>query len=155
MKIRLAVICATLAAVGAGVALAGDSPARVSKGTKVLWTPGEVKWTPMPGLAGAMQSPLWGTPDQGEHGVLYKWPAGTTVADHHHSNGDRGVVVTGTMTLAVEGAKPKELPPGSYFSLGGGVKHATACKKGADCVFFIQREGKFDVVMAAATDKKK
>jgi hypothetical protein len=49
------------------------------------------------------------------------------------------------MTLAVEGAPPKELPPGSYFSMAGGTKHATACKEGTDCVFFIEREGPFDV----------
>lgn len=154
MTTRWLILCSAVLCFGWGIAQAGDSPARVLKGTKILWAPGEVKWAPMPGLAGAMQSPLWGDPDKGEHGVLYKWPAGTTVADHFHNHGDRGVVVTGTMTLAVDGAKLKELPPGSYFSLGGGVKHATACKKGADCVFFIQREGRFDAVMVEAKGKK-
>jgi hypothetical protein len=51
------------------------------------------------------------------------------------------------LTLAVEGAPAKAFPAGSYFSLAGGVKHATSCRKGRDCVFFIEREGPFDTNM--------
>jgi quercetin dioxygenase-like cupin family protein len=113
----------------------------------------DVKWGPMEGLEGAKQAPLWGDPTKGEHGILYQWPAGTLVPQHTHTFGDRGVVISGTMTLAVDGAPAKKLPPGSYFSLAGGVKHVTGCEEGAPCVFFLQREGKFDVNMVEAAKK--
>ncbi|MFN2385201.1 MAG: cupin domain-containing protein [Thermoanaerobaculia bacterium] len=130
----------------AGLALAHEpTGTKVAKGTKTLWSAGEVKWAPMAGLAGAQQAVLWGDPTRGEHGILYRWPAGTNVPIHWHTHGDRGIVISGTLSLGVEGAAPKELPPGSYFSLGGGMHHTTSCKAGADCVFFLQRDGLFDV----------
>lgn len=112
-----------------------------------LWPASDIKWVPMPGLEGAQQAPLWGDPTKGPHGILYKWPGGTKVPVHTHTSGDRGVIVSGTLTLAVEGAPPKRLPPGSYFTMAGGTKHATATEDGAPCVFFIEREGAFDVNM--------
>jgi quercetin dioxygenase-like cupin family protein len=123
---------------------------RIAPGSKVLWPAAELPWEAMPGLEGARQARLWGDPTKGEHGILYRWPAGTQVPVHTHTFSDRGVIVSGTLTLAVEGAAVKEFPPGSYFSLAGGTKHATGCKKGSDCTFFILREGRFDVNMAAA-----
>src|ERR1700741_340592 len=101
----------------------------------------DMKWVPMPGLEGAMQVPLWGDPTKEAHRILYKWPAGTKAPVHTHTHGDRGVIVSGTLSLAVEGAPPKKLPAGSYFSLAGGTKHATAVEGDQPCVFFLEREG--------------
>lgn len=137
-----------LAFVAATAALAHEpakTRTKMAKGTKTLWPAGDLRWSPMAGLPGGQQAPLWGDPAKGEHGILYKWPAGTDVPVHWHSHGDHGVIVSGTLTLAVDGAPPKELPAGSYFSLAGGMRHATGCKAGADCVFFVHREGVFDV----------
>jgi quercetin dioxygenase-like cupin family protein len=144
-----------------GCALAGAPmlSAAESHSSKIvgstLWAVGDLKWVPMPGLKGAQQVPLWGDPTTEAHRILYKWPAGTKVPVHTHSYGDRGIVISGTMTLAVEGASPKRLPPGSYFSMAGGTKHATTCEEDVDCVFFIEREGPFDVKMVegAGTDE--
>ena len=108
----------------------------------------------MEGLEGAKQAPLWGDPTKEMHGILYQWPAGTKVPLHTHTFGDRGVVISGTMTLAVEGGPAKRLPPGSYFAMAGGTKHETGCEEGAPCVFFIEREGLFDVKMVEAGAKK-
>ena len=127
-------------------------PAKITGAT--LWPADEIKWTPMEGVPGAKQAPLWGDPTKEAHGILYQWPAGTKVPLHTHTFGDRGVVISGTMTLAVDGAPPKKLSPGSYFSLAGGTKHETGCEDGAPCVFFIQREGKFDANMVDAGAKK-
>ena len=146
----------TIATLLTGCALAAFAPAssiaqeRIAPGSKVLWPAADVPWETMPGLKGARQARLWGDPMSGEHGILYRWPAGTQVPVHTHTFGDRGVIVSGTLTLAVEGAAVKEFPPGSYFSMAGGTKHATGCKKGRDCVFFILREGRFDVNMVNA-----
>lgn len=115
----------------------------------------DMKWVPMPGLEGAMQVPLWGDPTKEAHRILYKWPAGTKAPVHTHTNGDRGLIVSGTLSLAVEGAPPKKLPAGSYFSLAGGTKHATAVEGDAPCVFYIEREGPFDAIMAEEAGAKK
>jgi quercetin dioxygenase-like cupin family protein len=133
-----------LLALASAVALAED---RIPAGARTLWPAADLRWEAMPGLPGAQQARLWGDPTRSAHGILYRWKAGTDVPPHTHSNGDRGVIVGGVLTLAVEGGPVQEFPPGSYFSLAGGVRHATACRPGADCVFFIQREGPFDAVM--------
>jgi anti-sigma factor ChrR (cupin superfamily) len=125
----------------------GFAQERIAAGSRVLWPASELRWEVMPGLPGALQARLWGDPARTDHGVLYKWKAGTDVPLHTHTFGDRGVIVSGILTLAVEGGAPREFPPGSYFSLAGGVRHATTCRQGADCVFFILREGRFDAVM--------
>lgn len=151
---------AAAVALAAAAVLTAHEPARakMAKGTKTLWAPGEVRWSPMAGLPGARQAALWGDPAKGEHGILYRWPAATDVPVHWHTNGDHGVVISGTMSLAVDGAPAKDLPAGSYFSLSGGMRHTTSCKSGTDCVFFVHREGLFDVQglpEAAATPPKK
>ena len=115
-----------------------------------LWPASDIKWVPMPGLEGAMQAPLWGDPTKDAHGILYKWPAKTAVPQHTHTNGDRGVVVSGTLTLAVDGGPVKKFPPGSYFTMAGGTKHATGVDGDQPCVFFLEREGPFDVKMVEA-----
>lgn len=114
---------------------------------KTLIAADEMKWVPMPGLEGAQQVALFGDPTKEAHRILYKWPAGTKAPLHTHTYGDRGLIVSGTLSLAVEGAAPKMLPPGSYFSLAAGTKHITAVEGTAPCIFYIEREGSFDAVM--------
>src|SRR5688500_13619798 len=96
------------------------------RGTRItgttLWPASDIKWVPMPGLAGAQQATLWGDPTKEAHGILYKWPAGTKVPVHTHTSGDRGVVISGTLTLAVAGAPEKRFPPGSYCAMAGGTE---------------------------------
>jgi anti-sigma factor ChrR (cupin superfamily) len=141
----------TVFAVGCGLAAAALPLAAESQMPKVagttIWATSDLKWVPMPGLEGAQQVPLWGDPTTGPHGIFYKWPAGTKVPLHTHTHADRGIVISGTLTLAPDGAAAKKLPAGSYFAMAGGTKHATACEPGAACVFFIEREGPFDVTM--------
>lgn len=130
------------------------APQRITGST--LTPAADMKWVPMPGLQGALQVPLWGDSTKEAHRILYKWPAGTMAALHTHTHGDRGVVISGTLVLTLEGAQPKKLPAGSFFSFGANVKHATAVDGEVPCVFYIEREGPFDVVMvteAGATTK--
>ncbi|HUR29439.1 MAG TPA: cupin domain-containing protein [Planctomycetota bacterium] len=114
----------------------------------------DLKWVPMPGLEGATQCALWGDSTKEAHRIFYKWPAGTKAPLHTHTAGDRGVVVSGTLGLAVDGAAVKKLPPGSYFSLAAGTKHATSVEGDAACVFYIEREGPFDAVFVDEAGKK-
>ncbi|HTF88041.1 MAG TPA: DUF4437 domain-containing protein [Planctomycetota bacterium] len=129
------------------------SPQKISGQT--LMPTADQKWVPMPGLEGAMQVALFGDPTKEAHRILYKWPAGTKVPVHTHTAGDRGIVISGTLSLAVEGAPPKKLPAGSYFSLAAGTKHATAVEGDAPCVFYVEREGAFDAVMVGEAGAKK
>ena len=115
---------------------------------------GELTWGPMTGIPGAEQAPLWGDPAKEAHGILYRWPAGFLSPLHTHTHGDRVVVISGLVTLSVDGAPAKELPAGSYFSMAGGTKHVTGCKAGAPCVFFVERDGPFDVNAVEAGGKK-
>ena len=139
--------------------LSAQTAAPMTQATKItgktLMPAADMKWVPMPGLEGAQQVPLWGDSTKEAHRILYKWAKGTKAPTHTHTSGDRGLVVSGTLSLAVDGAAPKLLPAGSYFSLAGGVKHATAVEGDAPCVFFIEREGAFDAISAEAASAPK
>lgn len=138
----------------AAQAAPAKTPSQKITGT-TLMPVGDLKWVPMPGLEGAQQAQLWGDPTKEAHRIFYKWAAGTKAPVHTHTSGDRGVVISGTLSLAVEGAPPKMLPAGSFFSLAGGVKHATAVEGNAPCVFYIEREGPFDAVMVQEAGAQK
>lgn len=122
---------------------------------KTLISADELKWVPLPGIEGAQQALLWGDPAKEAHRAFFKYPVGLKSPLHTHSHGDRGVILSGTLSLAVEGAPAKKLPPGSYFSLAAGVKHVTVVEGDKPCVFFMEREGPFDVVIPDAEKKDK
>jgi len=126
-------------------------PAKISG--KRLIAASEMKWAPMPGLEGAQQVALFGDPTKEAHRILYKWAPGTKAPLHTHTHGDRAVVLSGTLSLAVEGAAPKLLPPGSFFEMAGGTPHITAVEGEAPCVFYLEREGPFDANMVEAAPK--
>jgi len=114
---------------------------------KTLIAAEDLEWTALPGIPGAEQSKLAGDPAKGPHRAFFKYPVGLKSPVHTHTHGDRGVIVSGTLSLAVDGAPAMELPPGSFFSLGAGVKHVTAVVGEEPCVFYMEREGPFDVVV--------
>ena len=120
---------------------------------KQLVAASELKWVPIPGIDGAQQALLWGDPTKEAHRVFFKFPAGLKAPLHTHTHGDRGVVISGVLSLAVEGAPAKKLPAGSFFSMAGGTKHVTAVEGADPCVFYIEREGPFDVVMVEEKPK--
>ena len=111
----------------------------------VLRTASELKWVDIPGANGAQQVVVWGNADKGPHGSFTKFPGGTEIPLHTHTASSRTAVITGTMVETVESQQPKELGPGSYFFIPGDVKHVTACKAGADCVFYTDWSGAFDL----------
>ena len=122
---------------------------------KTLIGADELKWAPLPGIDGAMQAAVWGDPTKEAHRVFFKFPVGLKSPAHTHTFGDRGVILSGTLSLAVEGAPAKKLPPGSFFSLAAGTRHVTAVEGDQPCVFYIEREGPFDVVAVAEAGAKK
>ncbi len=110
----------------------------------VMRTASEMKWVDVPDTKGAQQAVTWGTAEKGPHGSFAKFAGGTEIPLHTHTAASRTVVITGTMLEGLEGQQPKELGPGSYFSIPGDVKHTTACKAGADCLIYSEWSAAFD-----------
>jgi hypothetical protein len=58
----------------------------------------------------------------------------------------RVVFVSGTYIQAPEGKPEFRLGPGSYMMQpGGDYRHTTSCDKSAECVFFVESNGPFDL----------
>lgn len=119
------------------------------KAKPVLWAATEIKWTPDPESPDVQTAVLWGDPKTGAYGEMARFKAGMEMPMHHHTADVKGVCVSGTMVIGVEGQPEKELPTGSYLFMPGGVKHTTKCKAGADCVVFDLQPGPADFVPAA------
>lgn len=136
---------APLALIGIFAALALGAG---GKGKTTVWPAGDVKWTENPAMKGAWIAPLWGDPSKGSYGALKKVSAGTDFGWHTHSNDQKVVAIAGTFEFQLEGQDPTELASGSYLFLPGGTKHKTACREGADCVWFEEQPGKTDFVPA-------
>ena len=58
------------------------------------------------------------------------------------------VIISGTVIHGPEGKPEVRLTAGSYLFDPAGYKHTTACDKASECVFFMEGDGKFDIVMA-------
>jgi quercetin dioxygenase-like cupin family protein len=131
---------------------AASKPAAAHKGgaaKPVIWPAGDMKWVDAPGApAGVQQVNLWGDSTKGRFGTLTKFPAGFVAPLHSHSATLRMVVVSGTVIHGPEGKPEVRLGPGSYLVEPAGYKHTTACDKASECVFFMEGDGKFDIVMA-------
>jgi len=151
-SVATAVVVAAVIATG-GTALAREHHAHAKAATAkapTFWTPGDLKWTEVPGMQGITTAALWGEEAKGPHGTLHKFAAGKVVPLHSHKYDSKYVVVAGTWVNAVEGGPEKELPVGSYALMPGGVMHTTRCKEGADCIIILVQGGPWDVTMAEA-----
>ncbi len=131
----------------------GKAPANHAGGAKpVIWPAADIKWVDAPNApAGVKEAVLWGDPTKGRFGVLEKFPAGFLAPLHWHTANLRIVVISGTVIHGPEGKPEVRLPAGSYLVDPSGYRHTTACDKASECVFFMEGDGKFDIVMA---DKK-
>jgi hypothetical protein len=89
---------------------------------------------------------LWGDHTKGPFGAFLKLPAGFTAALHTHTHDMRLVFISGTYLQTPEGGAEMRFSPGSYLMQpGGNYRHVTSCDKAADCVFFFESEGAFDL----------
>ena len=109
----------------------------------VVWPAAAIKWMDNAAVAGAKQAVLWGDPTKGAYGALKQVPAGTVLALHTHKNDSRVIMITGTISLEMEG-KTTSLGPGSFALLPGGVPHAATCGAGGPCEYFEEMSGAFD-----------
>ena len=117
----------------------------VVKKEAVLVAAGDLKWVDNPELKGAQQAVVTGDPTKGAYDAFQKWPGGFESPQHTHTSDIEAVIISGVMTVSIDGGAAKEFPAGSYAKIPGGAKHVSGCKAGADCIFFAEQHGKFDL----------
>jgi anti-sigma factor ChrR (cupin superfamily) len=159
MRPRNLLVC-SIAFLLAGAFLARPSvQARASQASKAGATQptflqaADVKWADLDpkGAPGVKVADLWGDHNKGAFGALLKLPAGFAVPLHTHTNAMKVVFLSGTYIQAPEGKPEVRLGPGSYMMQpGGNYRHTTSCDKAAECVFFVESSGKFDLKVVEA-----
>jgi len=103
------------------------------------------------GAPGVKIADLWGDHAKGAFGAFLKLPAGFAAPLHTHTHDMKVVIVSGTYLQAPAGKAEVRLGPGSYMlQPGGNYQHTTSCDKSADCVFFVESSGAFDLKPVAA-----
>jgi len=146
MKAR-SVLLVTASALFAST-LAAQPATSASSATPAFLPAADVKWTDLdPARApGVKIADLWGDHTKGAFGAYMKLPAGFTAPLHTHTYAMKVIFVSGTYLQTPEGKSQARLGPGSYmFQPGGNYRHVTACDKSADCVFFVESDGPFDL----------
>jgi anti-sigma factor ChrR (cupin superfamily) len=108
---------------------------------------GDLEWADLgPGAPGVKIVDLWGNHGSGAFGALLRLPAGFAAPLHTHTHDMKVVILSGTYIQAPDGKPEFRLGPGSYFMQpGGDYRHITRCDQAADCVFFVESEGAFDL----------
>ena len=148
------ILVASILLILAAPVLAQSSGQTATKASKapasqpVFISAGDLKWTDLDpkGAPGVKVANLWGDHAKGAFGAYFKLPAGFAVPLHTHTNTMRVAFISGTYIQAPEGKPEVRLGPGSYMMQpGGNYRHTTSCDKAADCVFFVESNGKFDL----------
>jgi hypothetical protein len=163
MKLRNVLVLAVSFATATVVLASGGGATKAKSASKgggrqpIVMPAADLKWADLDpaGAPGVKIVDLWGDHTKGAFGAFIKFPAGFKAPLHTHTNDYKIVVVSGTFIQGPEGKPEFRLGPGSYLMQpGGNYKHTTACE--AECVFFAQSSGKFDLkpVMAAEPAKK-
>ena len=122
--------------------------AQATPSRPVFMAASDLKWTDLDpaGAPGVKVATLWGDHAKGAFGAYFKLPAGFAVPLHTHTNAMKVVFLSGTYIQAPEGKAEVRLAPGSYMMQpGGNYRHTTSCDKAAECLFFVESSGKFDL----------
>lgn len=138
------------------LALVAPLPAQTA-GQPVFLPAAQLKWVDLDptGAPGVKIATLWGDPAKGEFGAYLKLPAGFVAPLHTHTHDMKVVFISGTYIQAPDGKPEVRLGPGSYMMQpGGNYRHTTSCDKAADCVFFVESKGAFDLKPVAAGKPK-
>jgi Domain of unknown function (DUF4437) len=125
----------------------------VTQRQPVAMPAGDLKWTDLDpkGAPGVKVADLWGDHTKGAFGALFKLPAGFAAPLHTHTRDMKLVFVSGTYIQGPEGKPEFRIGPGSYLMQpGGNYRHTTSCDKAADCVFFVESSGAFDLKLVDA-----
>ncbi len=138
MKLSHALMMAISAAVLLG------APMRTAGASSIVMTKADLKWKDMGN--GITAAPVSGDMEKGPCRFFLKYPVGLVTPNHHHDADHHVTVISGTITLTVDG-KHHKLGPGAYFSLTNKAPHSAKVEGKEDAVFFIQADGPWNVVM--------
>lgn len=138
MNFKHALIISISAALMAGAPMLSDAA-----GSAVV-AKADLKWKDMGN--GVSAAPVSGNMDKGASRFFLKYPVGLVTPKHHHDTDHYATVLSGTITLTVDG-KTYKLGPGSYFSLTNKASHIAKVEGKEAAVFFIQADGPWNVVM--------
>jgi quercetin dioxygenase-like cupin family protein len=108
----------------------------------------DIRWIPFDDKnpKGGGYAPLWGDPQAGPSGILFRLPPGNPPLWHIHRHDYHGVLLAGTLSHYESGGEPRELAVGTYWWQPGGYKHVDLCKAGgSDCIIYGYFTGAFDV----------
>lgn len=136
------------------LALAAPLPAQTS-GQPIFMPAADLTWADLDpsGAPGVKVAALWGDHTKGPFGAYFKLPAGFAAPLHTHTHDMKVVFISGTYIQAPEGKPEVRLGPGSYMMQPGNYRHTTSCDKAADCVFFVESSGAFDLKPVGAPAK--
>ena len=119
----------------AHAALAADS---------TVVTKAELQWKDLGN--GVSAAPVSGDMQKGPSRFFLKYPVGLTTPRHHHDADHYVTLISGSVTLTVEG-KEHKLGPGDYFALTHKVPHVAKVEGNEPAIFFIQADSPWNVVM--------
>lgn len=139
MKLVRAMVLSASAALLAGAPL----PAAAG-GPTVVVPKADLKWKDMGN--GVTAAAVSGDMDKGASRFFLKYPVGLVTPKHHHDADHYATLVSGTVTLGVNG-KEHKLGPGAYFALTNKAMHTAKVEGNEAAVFFIQADGPWNVVM--------
>ena len=126
---------------------------KAAPGQPVFMPAADLKWTDLDpkGAPGVKVADLWGDHTKGAFGAFFKLPAGFAAPLHTHTHDMKVAFISGTYIQAPEGKSAVRLGPGSYMMQpGGNYRHTTSCDKAADCLFFVEGNGAFDLKVVEA-----
>jgi quercetin dioxygenase-like cupin family protein len=131
--VAMAALLATAAGVGAGEAA-----------STMVVTQSTMQWKDLGN--GVAAAPVSGDMEKGASRFFLKYPVGLVTPKHHHDADHYGTIVSGSVTLTVDG-KSHLLGPGDYFALTSQASHTAKVEGSEAAVFFIQADGPWNVVM--------
>ncbi len=113
------------------------------KSTSIVVDASSLKWKEaMPGVSIA---PVQGDPERGPSHFFLKYASGLKTPTHHHTPDHYVTLVSGSLTLTVDGSDHK-LTPGSLFALTHKAVHVVVCAEGSDCLMSVDARGKWDII---------
>lgn len=124
--------------------LLAASPLLSAGGPTMVQMKADLKWKDMGN--GVFAAPVGGDMDKGSSRFFLKYPAGLVTPMHHHNADHYVTVVSGNLTLTVQG-KEHKLGPGDYFALTDKAPHVARVDGKDAAVMFIQADAPWDVVM--------
>jgi quercetin dioxygenase-like cupin family protein len=128
----------------AALLMVGASVAALEPASTVVLASSDLQWKDMGN--GVAAAPVSGDMEQGASRFFLKYPVGLVTPQHHHDADHYGTLVSGSVTMTVDG-KSRLLGPGAYFALTHKASHTAKVEGTEPAVFFIQAEGPWNVVV--------